>query len=360
MKRPDPATERADFDRNAFLVLLVVLTVAFAWIVLPFYGGVFWAAVLALLFEPMYLRLAVRMGGRRNLAALATIAVILVMVILPVILVSFSLVREAAGLYHRIKSGQLDLGSYFSHFIAVLPAWATELLAWLGVDDLGAAQAKLTAAITQRSQALTSRALDFGQDALDVIIAFVIAMYILFFLLRDGETVAREIRAAIPLATPARERLIERFTTVVRATVKGNLLVAAAQGALGGIAFWVLGVHAPVLWAVLMGFLSLLPAIGGALVWVPVTIYLLAVGQTWQGIGLLLFCVFGVGLIDNVLRPILVSKDTKLPDYIILVSTLGGLAAIGINGFVIGPVIAALFLTAWQLLATEHRRADAP
>jgi predicted PurR-regulated permease PerM len=116
---------------------------------------VFWAAVLALLFEPMYLRLVVRMGGRRNLAALTTIAVILVMVILPVILVSFSLVREAAGLYHRIKSGQLDLGSYFSHFIAVLPAWATELLAWLGVDDLGAAQAKLTAAITQRSQALT-------------------------------------------------------------------------------------------------------------------------------------------------------------------------------------------------------------
>ena len=359
MKRPDPATARADFDRNAFLVLLVVLTVAFAWIVWPFYGGVFWAAVLALLFEPMYLRLVVRMNGRRNLAALTTIAVILVIVILPVVLVSISLVREAAGLYHRIKSGQLDIGSYFSHFIAVLPAWATELLAWLGVDDLGAAQAKLTAAITQRSQALTSRALDFGQDALDVIVAFVIAMYILFFLLRDGDQLARDIRAAIPLAAPARERLAERFTTVVRATVKGNLLVAVAQGALGGIAFWVLGVHAPILWAVLMGFLSLLPAIGGALVWVPVTIYLLMVGQTWQGIGLFLFCIVGVGLIDNVLRPVLVSKDTKLPDYVILVSTLGGLAVIGINGFVIGPVIAALFVAAWQLLAAEHGRTDA-
>ena len=141
--------------------------------------------------------------------------------------------------------------------------------------------------------------------------------------------------------------------------MKGNLLVAAAQGALGGIAFWVLGVHAPILWALLMGFLSLLPAIGGALVWVPVTIYLLMVGQTWQGIGLFLFCIVGVGLIDNVLRPVLVSKDTKLPDYVILVSTLGGLAVIGINGFVIGPVIAALFVAAWQLLAAEHGRTDA-
>ena len=358
MKRPDPATARADFDRNAFLVLLLVLTVAFAWIVWPYYGGVFWGAVLALLFEPLYRRLAERFHGRRNLAALTTIAVILVMVILPVALVSISLVREAAGLYHRIKSGQLDVGSYFAHFIAAMPTWVTELLAWLGVDDLATVQAKLTAAITQRGQAITARALDFGQDALDVIIAFVIAMYLLFFLLRDGDAIAGQIRAAIPLATPARDRLVERFTTVVRATVKGNVVVAAVQGALGGLAFWALGVHAPILWAVVMGFLSLLPAIGAALIWAPVAIYLLAVGHVWQGIALILFSTFVIGLIDNMLRPILVGKDTQLPDYVILVSTLGGLAVIGINGFVIGPLIAAMFVAAWQLLATEHGRPE--
>ncbi len=358
MKRP--AFARADFERNAFLVLLVALTVAFAWIVWPYYGGVFWAAVLALLFEPMYRWLVVRLRGRRNLAAMATIAVIVVMVILPVTLVSISLVREAAGLYHRIKSGELDVGSYFSHFVAALPTWATELLAWLGVDDLATVQAKLTAAITARGQAITGRALDFGQDALDVIIAFVIAMYLLFFLLRDGDDVAREIRSVLPLAPSARERLLERFTTVVRATVKGNVLVAAVQGALGGLAFWVLGVHAPILWAVVMGFLSLLPAVGAALIWAPVAIYLLAVGHVWQGIALTLFSTFVIGLIDNLLRPILVGKDTQLPDYVILVSTLGGLAAIGINGFVVGPVIAAMFVAAWQLLASEHGRADAP
>ena len=170
-------------------------------------------------------------------------------------------------------------------------------------------------------------------------------MYLLFFLLRDGA--ARGARD--PRRDPARRRrvkarLLERFTTVIRATVKGNILVAAAQGALGGLAFWVLGVHAPMLWGVVMAFLSLLPAVGAALIWVPVALYLLATGQVWQGVGLIAFGVFVIGLIDNVLRPILVGKDTPMPDYVVLISTVGGLALFGLNGFVIGPVIAAMFI----------------
>jgi Predicted permease len=184
-------------------------------------------------------------------------------------------------------------------------------------------------------------------------------MYLLFFLLRDGVVVAQGLRDAIPLAPAAKERLLERFTTVVRATVKGNILVAIVQGGLGGLAFWVLGVHAPILWGVVMAFLSLLPAIGAALIWGPVSIYLLATGQIWQGIALIVFCAVVIGLIDNVLRPILVGKDTKLPDYVVLISTLGGLAVIGLNGFVIGPLIAAMFVSGWKILATEHGRIDA-
>jgi predicted PurR-regulated permease PerM len=146
---------------------------------------------------------------------------------------------------------------------------------------------------------------------------------------------------------------------VIRATVKGNVLVAAAQGALGGLAFWVLGVHAPMLWAVVMAFLSLLPAVGAALIWGPVAVYLLATGQIGQGFGLIAFGVFVIGLIDNVLRPILVGKDTRMPDYVVLISTVGGLALIGINGFVIGPLIAAMFMSAWQILSEERGRAEA-
>lgn len=356
MKRSDPASARA-FDRNAFLILLVVLTVALAWIIWPFYGAVFWGGVLALLFEPLYRKLLGRLRGRRTLAALATLSVILVIVILPLTLVAVSLVQEVTGMYQRVKSGQVNFGTYFAQIVAALPSWATGLLERLGLADLAVLQAKLTTAITQRGEALAGRAVDFGQDALDLVVGFCIAMYLLFFLLRDGAEVAREIRAVIPLDAPIKARLLERFATVIRATVKGNVLVAAAQGALGGLAFWLLGVHAPMLWAVVMAFLSLLPAVGAALIWGPVALYLLATGQLWQGFGLIAFGVFVIGLIDNILRPILVGKDTQMPDYVVLISTVGGLALIGINGFVIGPMIAAMFMTAWQILAAERATA---
>jgi predicted PurR-regulated permease PerM len=272
--------------------------------------------------------------------------------------VAVSLVNELNGLYQRVRSGQVNFGTYFAQIVAALPSWATGLIEPLGLADLSALQARLTAAITKRGEALAGRAVDFGQDALDLVIGFCIAMYLLFFLLRDGAAVAREIRAAIPLEAPVKARLLERFTTVIRATVKGNVLVAVAQGALGGLAFWALGVHAPMLWAVVMAFLSLLPAIGAALIWGPVALYLLAIGQVWQGIGLIAFGVLVIGLIDNVLRPILVGKDTQLPDYVVLISTIGGLALIGINGFVIGPLIAAMFVAAWQIVAAERAEAD--
>ena len=358
MKRSDPAPSRT-FDRNAFLILLAVLTVALAAIIWPFYGAVFWGAVLAILFEPLYRKLAARLRNRRTLAALMTLSVILVMVILPLALVAISLVQEVSAMYQRVRTGQVDFGTYFAQIMGALPSWASALLERLGLDDLAVLQAKLTAAINQRGQAFAARAVDFGQDALDLVVGFCIAMYLLFFLLRDGAAVAREIRAAIPLEPDVKARLLERFTTVIRATVKGNVLVAAAQGALGGLAFWTLGVHAPMLWAVVMAFLSLLPAVGAALIWGPVALYLLATGHLGQGLGLIAFGVLVIGLIDNVLRPILVGKDTRMPDYVVLISTVGGLALIGINGFVIGPLVAAMFMSAWQILAAERAAADA-
>jgi predicted PurR-regulated permease PerM len=137
----------------------------------------------------------------------------------------------------------------------------------------------------------------------------------------------------------------------VRATVKGNIAVAAVQGLLGGLIFWILGVQGSLLWGVLMAFLSLLPAIGAGLVWAPAAAYLLMTGDIWRGVILITFCVVVIGLVDNVLRPILVGKDTKMPDWVVLISTLGGMALFGINGFVIGPLIAALFMASWDLYA---------
>ncbi|MEG2632401.1 MAG: AI-2E family transporter, partial [Comamonas sp.] len=165
---------------------------------------------------------------------------------------------------------------------------------------------------------------------------------------------------AMPLEPAHKAALASKFTTVVRATIKGNLAVALAQGALGGLIFWLLGIQGPVLWAVVMAFLSLLPAVGAGLIWGPVALYFFATGDIVKGSILAAYGVLVIGLVDNVLRPVLVGKDTKMPDYVVLISTLGGMALFGLTGFVIGPLIAALFIAVWDLFSQDLNDARAP
>ena len=179
-------------------------------------------------------------------------------------------------------------------------------------------------------------------------------LYVLFFLFRDGRAIARNIRAAMPFGADYNQALLDKFTAVVRATVKGNIVIAVIQGTIGGVAFWLLGIKGALLWGVLMTFLSLLPAVGSALVWVPTAGYLLLAGSPWKALVLVVVGVLVIGLVDNLLRPQLVGKDTRLPDYVVLVSTIGGLSLFGINGFIIGPLIAALFLVVWELFRDEQ------
>lgn len=213
----------------------------------------------------------------------------------------------------------------------------------------------MTSNLVKGGQILAPQALSIGINTFDFTISLGIMLYLLFFLLRDGRTLAEQIKETVPLRTDQKSALFAQFADVVRATVKGGILVAIAQGALGGLAFWFLGVHAPLLWAVLMAFLSLLPAIGAGLVWVPVAIYFLATGAIWQGVGLIAYGVLVIGLVDNVLRPFLVGKDSKLPDYVVLISTLGGIEVFGLNGFVIGPLIAAIFMVSWEIFSASRR-----
>jgi predicted PurR-regulated permease PerM len=165
---------------------------------------------------------------------------------------------------------------------------------------------------------------------------------------------SQRIKDAVPLASEQKRGLFEKFAVVVRAMIKGTILVAIVQGFLGGFIFWVLGIHAPVLWGVVMAFLSLLPAVGAAVVWFPVAFYLLATGALLKGIVLIAFGAGVIGLVDNVLRPYLVGKDTRMPDYVVLISTLGGIAIFGLNGFVVGPLIAAMFIAVWGIAARRN------
>ncbi len=341
-----PALERA-----VFLLLLTVVTVAFASLLLPFFGAVLWAVALAMLFHPVFQFIARRMPQRRSVAALLTVLIVLVAVILPTTAIGLVLVEDLVDLVARIRSGEINVARAFERAWNAAPAWVTTVLRRFGLGDLAAIQERIQGVAGVVAQEIASRAVSVGQQAFGLLVSFGIMLYLMFFMVRDGAVLSKGVREATPLARSQSHYLLNKFTTVMRATIKGNVVVAAIQGALGGVAFAVLGVQGALLWGVLMALLSLLPVVGGALVWLPVALYLLAIGSIWKAVMLAAFCAVVVGSVDNVLRPILIGKETQMPDYVVLLSTLGGIALFGVNGFVIGPVIAALFLTAWRLFA---------
>ncbi|WP_114973707.1 AI-2E family transporter [Rhodoferax ferrireducens] len=347
--KPSDENPSAYLENRTLSLLLVAVSLALGWILLPFYGAILWGAIIALLFTPLYRRLLPRVKKQRTLAALVTLLFVLLIVVLPLVLITAALAHEAALLFERLQSGELNPALYFRGVFNALPDWIQSLLDRFGLVNFATLQRRLAAALTQGSQFIATQALSIGQITFEFVASLFIAFYLAFFLIRDGDDVVRAVRQAIPLAPAHKHELFNKFTTVIRATVKGNLLVAAIQGALGGLAFWFLGVGGALLWAVLMAFLSLVPAVGAGLVWLPVAVYFLMNGAIWQGVALIAYGMLVIGLIDNLLRPILVGKDTRMPDYVVMITTLGGMAVFGINGFVLGPAIAAMFIAVWHI-----------
>lgn len=336
-------------EGRVLLGLTVLVSVALGWILWPFFGAILWGTVLAMLFAPLHTRLQISLGWRPTQSALATMLIVLIVVILPLLVITSSLLQEATALFGVLNSDDIDFGQAFKRVADGLPTWVQDMLAASGLGNLTAVQQKITYLLKEGSQALTLQLVGIGQSTVNLVISFFVMMYLLFFLLRDGDALFASIKRSIALPAHQQDDLFETFVAVVRATVKGDLLVAVLQGALGGLAFWVLDIRAPLVWAVFMAVVSLLPAVGAAIVWVPVAIYLLASGSVWQGLSLIAFGTLVIGLVDNILRPILVGKDTKMPEYLVLISTLGGLEVFGLNGFVLGPVIAAMFLAVWDI-----------
>ncbi|MDP3652146.1 MAG: AI-2E family transporter [Rhodoferax sp.] len=351
---PSPENPHAYLENRALLLLLVAVSLALGWILLPFYGAILWGVIIALLFTPLYQRLLARLKQRRTLAAVLTLLFVLVIVVLPLALITAALAHEAALVYERLQSGELNPTLYFRGLFNALPDWIGALLDRFGLVNFSALQRRLSAALTQGTQLIATQVLSIGQNTFEFVASVFITLYLAFFLIRDGDKVLCTIGAAIPLASAHKQELLDKFTTVILATVKGNLLVAAIQGALGGLAFWFLGVSGALLWAVLMAFLSLVPAVGAGLVWLPFALYFLMTGAIWQGVALIAYGMLVIGLVDNLLRPILVGKGTRMPDYVVMITTLGGMAVFGINGFVLGPAIAAMFIAVWHIYASTR------
>ncbi|HJS38556.1 MAG TPA: AI-2E family transporter [Burkholderiales bacterium] len=343
----------------AFAAVVAAVTLAFAWILTPFFEAILWATILAILFAPVQWWLRPRLGQRPSLSALVTLLAIVVIVIVPVALVATAFLQELAAAQARFRAGELDINGYLERMLGVLPAWLTAHLNELGLADLDSLRQRLAGALSKAAQFIAARALVIGENAFQFILGFFIMLYLLFFLLRDGRGLALRMRDAIPLQAELQTMLAVKFAEVVRATIKGSVVVALVQGALGGLIFWALGIHAAVLWGVVMALLALVPAVGAGLVWAPAALYLLATGEVTRGLVLIAFGVLVIGLVDNILRPILVGKSTRMPDYLVLISTLGGISVLGVSGLVTGPLIAALFIAVWEVVAASKAAGEA-
>jgi predicted PurR-regulated permease PerM len=343
-------------QNRAILALIALVTLAFGWVLWALFGAIFWAMVFAIVLDPVSRRLFQWMGHRSNLAALTMIAGFVLLIVLPMLLILAAVVRETTTLIDAVNSGELDLHQLFQTMMNVLPDWLQTALIRSGLGNLTAVQGSVAASVTDWIGASAPAVLSIGQNTAGVFVGLGVMLYLMFFLFRDGDALLARVKAAIPMESGMLDDLMQTFTLVVRATVRGDILVALLQGSLGGLGLWVLGIHAAVLWTVLMSFLSLVPVFGAALVWGPIAVYLLATGLIWQGVILIIYGVMVISLIDNIARPWLVGQATRMPDYIVLISTIGGIATFGVQGFITGPVVAAMFIAVWTTFLAQARK----
>lgn len=340
-----------EIEQKSFLITLIIVTGLFLVLLKPFFASILWACIIAILFHPLQALLEKKFKQLPNITAFTTLMTCVFLVVIPVLLLLTSFMQQGLILYQRIDSGEIQPAQYIDQIRHAFPL-AQDFLERIGVD-ISSFRKNVTEAVLVAGKFLTQNAFNIGVNTFDFFLKLAVMLYISFFLLRDGRWLVEKLIRAIPLGDKRERLLFQTIAGVARATVKGNLLVAIAQGALGGIIFWILGIPSPILWGVLMAVFSLIPAVGAGLVWGPAAIFLYADGQIIAATSLILYGIMVIGLADNLLRPYLVGRDTKLPDWMVLLSTLGGFALFGINGFVVGPLIAVLFIAFWKIFGED-------
>lgn len=341
-------------NRGGFLLFLAIITLAMIYVVWPFAAPLLWATLAAIMFQPLYQSNLARLRGQPNWAASATLLFITVAILLPGFFIGGMVVDEATRLVSAFQSGDIDIASWFEAILSALPAGILEWLNQSGFADLTELQERAQQLIRESAGLLAQQALSISGGVFGFVLAFGVGLYVTYFLLRDGVAIGERIIHDVPLDTEVAELLGRRFLSIVRATVKGSVVVGIVQGTLGAITFWIVGLPSVVLFGLVMAIFSLLPAVGAGIVWVPAAIWLLATGSIWEGLFVIFSGLVIIGMADNVLRPILVGRETGIPDWIILITTLGGIATLGLAGVVLGPLVAGLFLAGW-CMAQESR-----
>jgi predicted PurR-regulated permease PerM len=350
MSAADPSRKRF---RNSFLLLLTLgISILFLAMIRGFLMAVLLAAIFSGMAYPLYKWILKRLRGRRAWASGATILLLLLIIGLP--LIGFlSLVAaqaldmsQAAGPWITSRVGtQVKMDELLDR-IPLLGRFPT--LRGL-LPESEQILAKVAEVVSGAGAFLVNSLAGITRGTLSFMLQLFVMLYAMFFFLMDGPSLLNRILYYSPLTPEDEERLVARFVSVARATLKGSFLIGLLQGFLAGIGFLVTGVPGAAFWGTVMVVASMIPAVGAGLIWVPAILYLLVAGQALAALGLLAWCVLVVSTVDNVLRPRLVGRDTRISDLLILLSTLGGIVFFGVPGVVVGPIVAALFVTVWHL-----------
>lgn len=342
--------------RTAFVLILVLgISALFLAVIWPFVQALLLAALLAGLCRPLYHWMVRLFRGRRSLASVATLLLLFLLIVGPLSAFVGVVARQAVNVSNQaIPWVQNHFGTATSFDVHDWLVGRFPLIA-----DFVPSQAEIVNSVGTAAKAaggfLVAGASTVTAGTAGFLLNFFVMIYAMFFFLRDGRQILEKIFYYMPLHAEDENRMLDRFVSVTRATVKGTLLIGLIQGTLAGIAFYFAGIDGAAFWGTIMFVLSVVPGVGAALVWVPTVIYLYIVGQPVAATLLAAWCAAVVGTVDNVLRPTLVGKDAEMPDLLILVGTLGGLFLFGPIGFIIGPVVCGLFLTAWDIYGAAFK-----
>ena len=337
---------RDHLNKSVLLLLLFFISALFLSMIRYFLMAIFLAGIFSALTHPLYRWFEGRFRGRQNLASLVTLLLMLLLVLLPLVVLLGIVVAQAIKVGQSITpwvQKQISEPAAFSNLLESIPFYDQikpyhELI----LRKAGDMVSLLSSFLINHLQSLTKVTVNF-------LFMFFVLLYSMFFFLIDGQKLLYKILYYLPLEDREEQRILDKFTSVTRATLKGTLVIGILQGGLAGIAFAVFGIPSAVFWSAIMTVLSIIPGIGTLLIWGPAAIILAAAGNYFKAAGLALFCGLVVGSVDNLLRPRLVGKDTKMHELLIFFGTLGGIALFGVIGFIIGPIIAALFVTIWDI-----------
>ena len=357
----EPSTISGTNLRTAFVLLLVVaVTALFLGVTWPFFKPLLLGALLAGLFHPLYRWITRLLGGRASLGAAVTLLVLLVLGLGPVSAFLGIVLQQALTMSDQAipwLSKHLGAASTFNvneWLVQRFPALAKYMPSQEQlVEQVGTAAKTAGAFLVSFASRMTATTAAF-------VLNLFVMLYAMFFFFRDGHKILERIFYYTPLSDEDETRMLSQLASITRATVKGTLVIGVIQGALAGIAFWVTGIEGAALWGTIMTILSIIPGIGAALVWVPAVIILFVTGQYLTATLLAAWCAAVVGTVDNFLRPVLVGRDAKMPDLLILIGTLGGLFLFGPIGFIVGPIVCGLFLTVWDIYGATFREVLPP